>query len=374
MTSMPRRRRPVSSSSSRTFITVLLAFLFAAYDGIPTVTSFSAPSPITTQSLSSSTNVNHQRNIRQPASSLDAVGPAVAATAASALALPSLKTVSLACLIPTLSGFYKSEYGVSYAYGTAMTATSLLVLRSLLSASAPLDSIAVVHAAAVLFYGVRLNLFLAYREIFLPRFRHMRERIEDRAKSRGSRLSRTPFIVSCAALYAFLATPFLVTSKSCAEMSIKCCSGESGVVGIIWNLVRAAVVATWGGFLIEAWGDFAKSIGKAQKGEDALITGGIFRFFRHPNYTGEIIGWASSCVAAFLAVAATSGKTLSAWMSMAPSLIACVLGASGISFVLTTATAGLERRQLEKYGDTDEYKEWVGKSWVGFQLVKKNKG
>uniref|UniRef100_A0A7S2N270 Steroid 5-alpha reductase C-terminal domain-containing protein n=1 Tax=Helicotheca tamesis TaxID=374047 RepID=A0A7S2N270_9STRA len=130
-------------------------------------------------------------------------------------------------------------------------------------------------------------------------------------------------------------------------------------------------MAKSGGFLIEAWGDLAKSVGKARQGEDALITGGIFRFFRHPNYTGEIIGWVSSCIAAFLSVAATNGfKSLSVWKSMAPSLVACVLGASGISFVLTTATAGLESRQLEKYGDTEEYKDWVKKSWVGFQMAK----
>ena len=60
---------------------------------------------------------------------------------------------------------------------------------------------------------------------------------------------------------------------------------------------------------------------------------------------------------------------------MAPYLLLSVMGAAGISFVLATATTGLEFRQKEKYGDTDEYQEWIKKSWVGFKMdtAKKDK-
>ena len=123
-----------------------------------------------------------------------------------------------------------------------------------------------------------------------------------------------------------------------------------------------------------AFGDLNKTMGKALQGEDALITGGIFRFFRHPNYTGEVIGWVSSCFAAFLAVAwkasaGAGGGNLALWKSMAPYLLLSVMGATGISFVLATATTGLEFRQNEKYGATDEYQTWIKKSWVGFKMT-----
>ena len=49
------------------------------------------------------------------------------------------------------------------------------------------------------------------------------------------------------------------------------------------------------------------------------------------------------------------------------------IGTVGISFVLGTATAGLEFRQQEKYGDSEEYKQWVKKSWVGFKMGKQKK-
>lgn len=48
--------------------------------------------------------------------SLNMVGGAAVATA---IALPKLSTVIATTLGPTLLGFYKYEYGVSYAYGAA---------------------------------------------------------------------------------------------------------------------------------------------------------------------------------------------------------------------------------------------------------------
>jgi steroid 5-alpha reductase family enzyme len=115
-----------------------------------------------------------------------------------------------------------------------------------------------------------------------------------------------------------------------------------------------------------ALGDLTKSVGKARRGEDALITGGIFRFFRHPNYTGEIIGWTASCVAAF-AAAFADGKSWKV-QHVYTSLIASTVGLAGIILVLAMATKGLEKKQKEKYGNSDEYKQWVKRSWVGISL------
>ncbi|KAL7466566.1 hypothetical protein ACHAXS_006870 [Conticribra weissflogii] len=345
------------------------------------------------------------------------------ASSPAALALPSLTTLFLTCLLPTLSGFYKSEYGVSYGYGTAMAASSYLILSSVAnSAGLPLlpcpirltefssyhptaifsslsttatalfsslpsacqnlksllpSSLPAIHAFALLFYGVRLDLFLLYREIFLPRFRAMRERIEDRAKKQGARWKRTPFLVSCAVLYFCMVCPLLVTSDLCRGlgMGTSTTAAASGMTASLENMLRASIFTSLLGFLLGAVGDINKSIGKAFQGEDQLITWGIFRFFRHPNYTGEVIGWVSSCLSAFLAVAwhasGTCGgvkEALAIWKGKAPYLMLSVLGAMGISFVLGTATAGLEFRQREKYGGMKEYQEWVKKSWVGFEM------
>ncbi|KAL7512637.1 hypothetical protein ACHAXN_012697 [Cyclotella atomus] len=317
---------------------------------------------------------------------------------APAIVLPTTSTLLLACLLPTLLGFYKSEYGVSYGYGTAIASSSCLVLSSLASAAGmsllpssltPSTVIPAIqtfvtslksltgnlpafHAASLLFYGTRLDLFLLYRELCLPRFRAMRERIEDRTKKQGSRLKRTPFILSCAFLYYCMMCPLFVTSSLCDGIPM-CRCGVGGPFAPLEQILRVLVGLTLSGFLLGALGDFNKSLGKMINGEDALITGGVFRVFRHPNYTGEVIGWVSSCLAAFTAVAwkAAQGGGLAVWKSQATYLGLSVLGAIGITFVLGTATAGLEYRQNEKYGDTEEYKDWVKRSWVGFTLGKR---
>jgi len=331
------------------------------------------------------------------------------AAAAAPVILPPMHKILLACLLPTLLGFYKSEYGVSYGYGTAMAASSYLILASisesaglplavsfasstkpaaiLSSLSTMIDSLKTLlpaslpafHAFALFFYGTRLNLFLLYRELCLPRFRAMRERIEDRAKKQGGRLKRTPFLLSCTFLYFCMVCPVLVTTKVCEGMSMSCAVGlVGGLTSILEQSLRLSVIVALSGFLLGAFGDLNKTIGKLLKGEDTLITGGIFRYFRHPNYTGEVIGWTSSCVAAFLAVALkamadSSNGGLNLWKSMAGYLSLSVMGTIGICFVLGAATAALEFRQHEKYGDSEEYKEWVKKSWVGFKMGKRKK-
>ena len=356
------------------------------------------------------------------------------ATPPSLLVLPTITRLALVCLLPTLLGYYKSEYGVSYGYGTAMAASSYLILASIANgANLPLlpglkdcilssfvsssfqqparilsslqttiqnvklllpTSLSACHAAILLFYGLRLDIFLLYREVFIVRFRVMRERIEDRAKKQGNRLKRTPFLLSCAFLYFCMMSPLLITSQVCNDISMTqpvtavggtsllglVAGGSISLTSILELLLRSSIVMTLLGFLLGALGDLNKTVGKAWQGEDALITGGIFHFFRHPNYTGEVIGWVSSCLAGFLAVLwktvsisslAVGGSNVALWKSMSPYLLTSLMGAIGISFVLVTATTGLEFRQKEKYGDSEEYKMWVKKSWVGFKMATK---
>ncbi|KAL3809110.1 hypothetical protein ACHAXA_003019 [Cyclostephanos tholiformis] len=341
---------------------------------------------------------------------------AVSGATVAPLVLPTITRLALVCLLPTLLGYYKSEYGVSYGYGTSMAASSYLILSSIANAAGlPLfpaiqdsasfarvlqpagmvtllsttlsnlqsllpASLPAFHAFAILFYGTRLDMFLLYRELFLARFRAMRERIEERAKKQGSRWKRTPFLLSCAFLYFCMMSPLLITSQVCSGISMTCGPNlglDGGLASILELSLRFSVVMALLGFLLGAFGDLNKTVCKALRGEDELVTGGIFRFLRHPNYTGEVIGWVSSCLAGFLAVIwktvsiGSSGGRVVLCKSMAPYLLLSVMGATGISFVLMTATTGLEFRQKEKYGGTDEYQQWIKKSWVGFKLAPK---
>lgn len=213
------------------------------------------------------------------------------------------------------------------------------------------------HAGALMFYGVRLCLFLAYRELFTKRMKESVERIEEKAKSKGGRLKRAPFVFSVAGLYFGLCAPLLVSSQVSA----------SKIPAWTAKLLKVLVATTWGGFIFAALGDFNKSIVKAIKGEDHLVTGGIYSFCRHPNYTGEIVGWTSNGLIALIAAAAAHRAGLSL-PQVVGYLLASVSGALGLNFVLLAATKGLEKRQKEKYNESKEYKDWIESSWVGIHF------
>jgi steroid 5-alpha reductase family enzyme len=255
--------------------------------------------------------------------------------------LPSLPVLAAVCTAPTCIGFWRSEYGVSYAYGAATAATGALFFRA-----AP-TPVAAAHAAAVCFYGLRLNIFLLWRECNVARFRDFRDKVEERAKQAGGRLKRAPFVISCSALYFCMSSPLMLTSRL----------GASGLTAGL--LVGVA----WFGLLLAAWGDLTKSIVKERLGPDTLVTQGPFRFFRHPNYTGEQILWSANCLVAFATAIRTGG--LAALMQNATWLTASVIGWAGILFVLARATANLEAKQAERF---EQFARWRASSWAGIAL------
>jgi steroid 5-alpha reductase family enzyme len=264
---------------------------------------------------------------------------------------PSLKTVAASCILPTCLGFYRIEYGVSYAYGTSIA----LVAYQILQQVGP-STLAHCHALALVCYGLRLDAFLLYRELFIPRFRKVRESIEEKRGGGGKGFvnritSRIPFVVGCAALYACMVAPLFLTAAI----------GDAA-----HPFIKGCILTTWVGFAIAALGDAQKTAVKASKGEEALVTGGIYALLRHPNYTGEFIGWTASFVASVAAAMSRCGDK-----SVLGLVAASALGWIGIAFVLAGAAGGLEKKQKEKYGDRPEYKTWIEGSWAGPVIAKK---
>ena len=350
---MMKRTRLRPLLSSLVLLVVLLGDLLA------TVSSFPVTGPIRhvtaafkpTNPVANKQDGSLVRGSRHISSSTTALR---AAAAAPLLALPSLQTVALSCLLPTSLGFWRYEYGVSYGYGTSVALTAFWFLRNL----TPDSSVAYWHALALVFYGVRLNLFLLYREIFIPRFRRMRESIEERrgGGGRGRLLSRLPFVLGCAALYACLsAAPLSVTSRSVA----------GGVVNTAPLLLSACVACSWVGFVAAALGDLQKAVTKAVRGEDVLVTGGLFALLRHPNYTCEALGWTASYLASLVAAVVSWDARF-----ILP-LTSALFGWVGIVGVLSMAATALEKKQQEKYEDDPEYARWTKRSWAGPTLASK---
>jgi steroid 5-alpha reductase family enzyme len=206
-----------------------------------------------------------------------------------------------------------------------------------------LSLVARAHALALMFYGLRLNAFLMYRELALPVEVHQ---MKKRDATLAERLKRAPVIIGCSVLYFCMAAPLRISALT---------QGNAAAAG--------AVALAFLGFGVAALGDVWKTVVKARKGADFLVRSGPFKWLRHPNYTGECFGWTASFAVACV-LSAARGMAFS--RSLAPWLVASALGWVGILFVLAgEATGGLEKKQREKYGGTPEYEEWVKGSWAG---------
>ena len=267
--------------------------------------------------------------------------------------LPAVATLATACIAPTLLGYWKTEYGVSYAYGAAMATFGALLLPT----AAASGSLATAHALVLILYGVRLNGFLLFRELNVERFRTFREKIEARTKKQGNRLARTPFVLGCSFLYYCMGAPTMLTAAAPAT---------SGSLKVVQAL---AIGFAYIGFGVAAVGDAQKYIAKAKGGENTLVRTGVYKYLRHPNYTGELLLWLSSVVAALAAAPAALASGMPV-RSIAGWLTASIVGFAGIGFVLINAATGLEKKQKEKYGTANgqgggPYEAWVATTWAG---------
>ena len=256
---------------------------------------------------------------------------AVAVSAAPA----ALPTLAAACAVPTCLGFWKREYGVSYAYGLSIAGAAGLVLR------AEPTGIARAHALVHVCYGVRLCAFLLWRELSVAKFRKLREKIE-RSAPQGSRLKRAPFIIQCGLLYWLMTLPVLASARGAAP------------AGLRGALASIACLGAWAGFALAAVGDAYKSFTK-RRDPGKLVTGGPYAWFRHPNYQGEQLLWLSSWAVGLLHMNLSVASAATAFASL--------LGCAGIQFVLLRATTNLDARQAVQYGDDAAYRSW--KAWRG---------
>jgi steroid 5-alpha reductase family enzyme len=187
--------------------------------------------------------------------------------------------------------------------------------------------------------------------------------IEERALAKGNRWkTRTPFILSCAFLYYGLAAPLLFTSKLTADIMVPLWANQ---------LLKTLIGVQWFGFGIAALGDLTKTyVKQSEKEEGFLVTSGIFSILRHPNYTGEIIGWTANNLCGLIASCFVL-RNNNITPLLLSNLATMTLGWIGILFVLLQASGSLEVRQKKDYGSDPKYKKWIKSSWGGWKLPAK---
>lgn len=294
----------------------------------------------------------------QPSKILSTPSPSIAQTTKPSSTQLSMSPEVWTNFLPPAMGFVKSEWTVSYGYGFATSLSALSLLkRTPLTPDSPIFAL---QAAALIFYGFRLNAHLFVRNRISTRMQDFQKKMEERAEKRGSRWKRTPIVFGCGFLYYALYMPLLLTSKVSASNPV-----PTGVM----KIMKALVAGQWFGFVMGAVADATKTYVKKNKGENTLVTSGIFSILRHPNYTGEIIAWTCNALLGAMAGAYVLGDL--------PHKIGLLgitaVGWLGITFVLLGATRSLEDRQKNDYGDKEEYRKWVDSTWSGWYLPKNEK-
>lgn len=103
------------------------------------------------------------------------------------------------------------------------------------------------------------------------------------------------------------------------------------------------------GLILEAVADNQKSAQKKVRPE-MVATQGLYKIVRCPNYLGEIIFWTGIFVSGI-----TTYATVGQWVT-------AVLAYICIVYIMFNGAQRLEKRQMERYGNNEEYNTYANKT------------
>ncbi|MGI9612819.1 MAG: DUF1295 domain-containing protein [Acidimicrobiales bacterium] len=211
--------------------------------------------------------------------------------------------------------------------------TYLTVTAAALLLSDDLDGRALLAAAMVAVWAVRLGSFL-----FARIRRDGKDGRFDAMKHDFWQFLMTWTIQGLWVSLTMAAALAIITSSERVELGIV------GVIGlVIWFV----------GFVVEVVADRQKSVFKAESANDGrYITTGLWSWSRHPNYFGEILLWTGMAI---LAVPVLSGWR---WAVMISPVFV---------FLLLTRISGipmLERRAAKRWGDEPAFRAYTANTSV----------
>ncbi|MCM1025652.1 MAG: DUF1295 domain-containing protein [Roseburia sp.] len=251
----------------------------------------------------------------------------------------------IVCAVLCCVGFYKYVYFLSIGYGFAVAGGGIAVLvMYLLNPSATPLWIVLVQAALFLAYGIRLSGFLLVREFKNASFRKTDVAKDTLAKNNEKKMP--VFVLAAiwlcvAVLYTAQVSPMLFRSNNgAADIAVP-------VVGFVISAL---------GLLMESVADKQKSAQKKARPE-MVATQGLYKMVRCPNYLGEIIFWTGVFISGITAYA-SAGQWITA-------IIAYIC----IVFIMFNGAQRLEKRQMARYGDDQEYNSYADRTPIILPLV-----
>ncbi len=249
------------------------------------------------------------------------------------------------CAVMCAVGFYKFVYFLSIGYGFAVAGGGIAIFVMYLIN--PTDTpIWLVLIQMVLFiaYGARLSGFLLVREFKNISFKKTDVAKDTLAKNNEKKM---PIFV-LATIWVFVSILYV------AQVSPMLFRYTNGAEDMIVPIVGFAISIF--GLVLETIADNQKSAQKKER-PNMVATKGLYKIVRCPNYLGEITFWTGIFVSGV-----TAYVTVGQW-------ITAVLAYIAIVYIMFNGAQRLEKRQMERYGDDEEYNTYANKTPIIIPLL-----
>lgn len=245
-----------------------------------------------------------------------------------------LGILAIVCAVLSAVGFYKFVYFLSIGYGFAVAGggIAIFVMALVNPTDAPIW-ILLIQAALFVAYGVRLSGFLLVREIKSASYKKTFQEVSGDGK-------KMPFFV----LFTIWIS---VTVLYVAQVSPMLFRYDNGASDLVLPLI--GIVISILGLVLESVADNQKSAQKKVR-PDMVATEGLYKLCRCPNYLGEIIFWTGVFIAGITAYA-----TVGQW-------ITAILAYVCIVYIMFNGAQRLEKRQMGRYGENEEYNNYANKT------------
>ena len=257
------------------------------------------------------------------------------------LLLPIFITCAILCAV----GFYKFVYFLSIGYGFAVAGGGIAILAmSILVPTGTPIWISIVQAVLFVVYGARLSSFLLMRELQNVTFKKTDVAKDTLSKNDSKKMPIFVLVtiwLVVAVLYTAQVTPMLYRYTN---------ANKDVIVPVI-------------GFVISICGIILESVADKQKSEQKkenpnfVATKKLYSIVRCPNYLGEITFWTGVFVSGV-----TAYKTPGQWI-MAIIAYICIV------YIMFNGAQRLEKRQMARYGENEEYNEYANKTPIIIPLI-----
>ena len=249
------------------------------------------------------------------------------------------------CAVACAVGFYKFVYFLSIGYGFAVAFGGVAVfIMYLINPTATPLWILLIQAALFVAYGVRLSGFLLVREFKNVTFKKTDVAKDTLAKNGEKKMPvfvLATIWVTVSLLYVAQVSPMLFRYDNAAT---------DWIVPVV-------------GFAVSVFGLILESIADKQKSAqkkvcpDMVATQGLYKMCRCPNYLGEILFLTGVFISGITAYA-----TVGQWITAVVAYI-CIV------FIMFNGAQRLEKRQMARYGENEEYNTYANKTPIIIPLL-----